>query len=186
MRRKPAGGKGNLLFLHTRCKTRNPKPFLKRGPAHPSSIAAKRSAGVACTYTPYRCLLVAADAAAALQHSPPTSSTPLLPDRACRCCCHRASARVWHRCHRTRNTPSPTHLATPARSLLTTRVPRRRRTQPSRSQARAYTLLARSTARRVPKEHRRAAGGPGRPRRQGAYARATSAHNNCADVRRQF
>ena len=171
----------------TGCKTGRPEPLLKKRVLPPFFISGNRVRWVCMSLVVAgSCLLVAADAAAALQHSPPTSSTPLLPDRACRCCCHRASARVWHRCHRTRNTPSPTHLATPARSLLTTRVPRRRRTQPSRSQARAYTLLARSTARRVPKEHRRAAGGPGRPRRQGAYARATSAHNNCADVRRQF
>ena len=131
------------------------------------------------------CLLVAADAAAALQHSPPTSSTPLLPARACRCCRHNASASVWHGCHRTPDTPSPTHLARPARSPLTMRVPRRRRTQLALTSAHSpppRSLDGETHARRAPARGRRTR--PATPPRRvcARYQRAQQPHRRQAPV----
>ena len=148
---------------------------------------ARRTAGPqdVCWLTPSRCPLPAADAAEALQYSPPTSSTPLLPARACRCCRHDASARVWHGCHRTPDTPSPTHLARPARSPLTMRVPRRRRTQLALTSAHSpppRSLDGETHARRAPARGRRTR--PATPPRRvcARYQRAQQPHRRQAPV----
>ena len=92
---------------------------------------------------------------------------------------------AWHGCHRTPDTPSPTHLARPARSPLTMRVPRRRRTQLALTSAHSpppRSLDGETHARRAPARGRRTR--PATPPRRvcARYQRAQQPHRRQAPV----